>query len=655
MKTSARAILAELDRPGAGAAALLQARRGETYAGLWRRSARLYRDFGKRLIEEGHPTRAFELLREGVRVHPRDAAMRYLEALALARGGARRMASDRLQRLLAAKDLSRRLRVEALSLSGRLAKDAYQRTRPAARRRALARESAGLYTRAHDVDGDPFPGINAATMTLLSGNDRKSRGLARRVVERTRSRLRRARDGEHWLWATLGEAHCLLGDLPQAIACYGKAVRRASRRAGDVASMRRNLLLLAEKVDVADEILALLSVGEVLVFTGHMIDHPQREQPPRFPPGTALERRVIRAIEAELERLRPIAGYVSAACGSDLLFAECMLGRRRELHVVLPFDADDFRRTSVDFGQRGGKRWLKRFEAVLEGATEVHEVTGEPFLGDRVLFEFGSDVMQGLALNRARELGTGATALAVVDGDAKALPGGAVSFVREWTRAGREVRRVDLGTLREGLSSAGSGSGGRGRRRRRAGPASAGTRGRRRIRAMLFADVKNFSKLDEARSPEFFARFLNEVRGVLRRAKVRPAFINTWGDGLYVVFDRLPDAAEFATRLQRRMERVDWSAVGMPGDTAMRIGMHAGPVYRRRDPILGRTNFFGSHVTRAARIEPVTIPGCIYTSEPFAAALAAEPGHDFRFEYVGVEALAKGYDRCRLYRLEREE
>jgi class 3 adenylate cyclase len=71
------------------------------------------------------------------------------------------------------------------------------------------------------------------------------------------------------------------------------------------------------------------------------------------------------------------------------------------------------------------------------------------------------------------------------------------------------------------------------------------------------------------------------------------------------------------------------------------------------DPIIGRENVFGSQVNRAARIEPVTTPGCAFASEQFSAMLAAEDGHIFTTEYVGIEELAKGYDRCPLYLLGR--
>ena len=39
--------------------------------------------------------------------------------------------------------------------------------------------------------------------------------------------------------------------------------------------------------------------------------------------------------------------YTSAACGADLIFIETALDLGAEVNVVLPFDRDDFVRTSV--------------------------------------------------------------------------------------------------------------------------------------------------------------------------------------------------------------------------------------------------------------------------------------------------------------------
>jgi class 3 adenylate cyclase len=101
------------------------------------------------------------------------------------------------------------------------------------------------------------------------------------------------------------------------------------------------------------------------------------------------------------------------------------------------------------------------------------------------------------------------------------------------------------------------------------------------------------------------------------------------------------------------MLAVDWTAAQLPSSSQIRIALHAGPVFRAFDPVMGRESFFGANVTRAARIEPVTPPGMIYTSEAFAAILAVDGQDDYALEYVGRLPLAKGYGESRLYRLER--
>jgi class 3 adenylate cyclase len=98
---------------------------------------------------------------------------------------------------------------------------------------------------------------------------------------------------------------------------------------------------------------------------------------------------------------------------------------------------------------------------------------------------------------------------------------------------------------------------------------------------------------------------------------------------------------------------VEWTALGLVDASPIRIALHAGPVFCGFDPIMGRDNYFGASVTKAARIEPVTPPGIVYTSEAFAASLAATKHGEFALEYMGRLALAKGYGESRIYRLDR--
>lgn len=647
--------LRRLQGAGANSLEMLPAYRTADHEPLWQADPRLYRGFARKLIDQGHPTRGFELAREGTAAHPDDLGLKYLVALALARGGNVRGARGRLAEVLRAPGADPATRIEALSLDGRLFKDQYERTRDPARRAEFAARSAAAYREAAELPGaGSFSRINTAAMTVLAGDTARGREYARAALAAAAAELQQpGRETDYWVPAALGEAHLILGELDEAATWYRLAVARARGKGdvGSIAAMRRNALLLKEQLGVSDELLRLFYVGSVVAFAGHMIDHPGRSArdrlPPRFPPDPRLVGAVAAAIREKLAELNATVGFCSAACGADLLFAEQVLDRDAELHVVIPYAVGDFCASSVDFGLPGMADWAGRFRAVLGRAAQVHYATTEPFLGHEVLFEFATHVTQGLAVTRAAERGVVPQALVVLDPATPARPGGTGYFLDTWARAGHPAHTIDLRALRgEALPGPAP-----------ADPppdrpaAPAGTE--RQVKAMLFADVKDFSKLREEASPRFFLRFLSEVHAVLRELPHPPTFSNTWGDGLYLVFDAAAHCGEAALGLLERADGVDWNQFGLTEPNPLRIGLHAGPVFSGHDPIIGRVNYYGSHVTRAARIEPVTVPGCAFVSEQFAALLATDPGHDLVCEYVGIEHLAKQYDRCPLYRLAR--
>jgi class 3 adenylate cyclase/tetratricopeptide (TPR) repeat protein len=648
MASAVANILKRLDAPGADVLDLLPAYRTNRAEQHWRRDPALYRAFGRKLIDTGHPTRAVELIRQGLEQHPESLDLKYLLALAFSRSGNIGQSRRYLDELLNLPHLPPRLQIEAHSLEGRDFKDRYARAREPALKMDLAAKSAACYLRAAEVSGTTYPLINAATMLLLAGNARQARDLAATVIHKAKAELRQpGRERDYWLAATFGEAYLIRGDQRKMRTWLVKAIRLARGDVGSISSMRRNILLLKQRLRLNDAVWELFNVGSVVAFSGHCIDSGKGAT--RFPANPALERRVSETIRDKLAALNATVGYCSAASGSDLLFAERMLERNAELHIVLPFHKDDFYRTSVDYGLSGMSGWRARCDAVLARAKHVHYTTTEPYLGDDVLFDFANVFLQGLALTRAAERGTTANALTVLDPAAAGVPGGTAHFLQRWKKNNRKWETIDLARLRSevgGLPDVAE------------APVAArgtmkGARVKRQVKVMLFADVKGFSKLREEHFRLFFFRFLEEVTGVLRATAIQPNFCNTWGDGLYLVFDEVVEAAEVALRLLERIERLDWQQWQLAEPLSLRVGLHAGPVYRHKDPLIGRYNYFGSHVCRAARIEPVTTPGCAFASEQFAAALAVEPSHDFVCEFIGIEELAKGYDRCPLYRLGR--
>jgi class 3 adenylate cyclase len=276
-----------------------------------------------------------------------------------------------------------------------------------------------------------------------------------------------------------------------------------------------------------------------------------------------------------------------------------------------------------------------------------HFATKEEYLGARVLYDFAGTFMQGLALSRATQLFGEAIALVVQDSSGENPESGTSLFARNWqARTGQKARVIDLAAIRAGVSLHPIVLSTPPERRRLDLP-------ERTVKAMLFADVAGFSGLAEPHLPAFFIAFLGLVSEEL---KITPALCqNTWGDGLYLVFADVVSCASVAMRLLERFAEFDFPSFGFvlkedkkPG---VRIGLHTGPVFEGFDAIIDRNNYFGSHVSRAARIEPVTAPGCAFVSEQFAAVLAMTADHDFTCEYLGLQPLAKDYDVTPLYRL----
>ena len=170
---------------------------------------------------------------------------------------------------------------------------------------------------------------------------------------------------------------------------------------------------------------------------------------------------------------------------------------------------------------------------------------------------------------------------------------------------------------------------------------------------MLFGDIHGFSKLTDAQLPAFTEKVMGTLGEVARRHERHITFTNTWGDGIFVVFRDADRAAACALDMQDAMSAIDLKAAGLPETLKLRLGGHLGPVYELDDPITDRPNYYGAHVSRAARIEPITPEGCVYVTETFAAVLALHNAGQFSCDYVGNTEMAKHYGRLRMFLLRR--
>ena len=146
----------------------------------------------------------------------------------------------------------------------------------------------------------------------------------------------------------------------------------------------------------------------------------------------------------------------------------------------------------------------------------------------------------------------------------------------------------------------------------------------------------------------------NRFEEIIKKSKFKPQFMNTWGDAIYFVFDDPVSAAECALELKDYVTNTEWEQHSLPADLNIRIGLHVGPVFGAKEPLLNRMNYFGRHVNWAARIEPITNPGNVYASEQFASMLMTRSDHELEVRYVGIIVLPKKFGTYPIYLVKRK-
>lgn len=587
-------------------------------------------DAARALIERGQPFRAHDTAREGLAHYPGSVGLRQVIARALVRTGSIEKALEFLEPLLA--EQQRPDDDETHGLLGRVYKELYRRD--PSDRRSLER-SRDIYAEGYRATAGVYTGINAATMSWVCGDV----DLARDIALALRAELGESESTDYWHHATCGEIALLLGEREAAVDAYARGVELAGGRWALTASSREQLSLLAGAgFDVPLELFEMLRPPVVALFTGHMMDRPGRS--PRFP--ASAEGPVRERIAAVLDELDARIGFSSAACGSDLLFVEAMKARGAEVHLVLPFRVTDFVETSVGFA---GEDWVRRFQHALDTADSVKYVTREPYMNDPDLFTFANRVLRGLVELRAAPLGTSPHLVAVYNGIPSGARGGTSEIVESWADPDR-LRVIDIADLGDTDTPSSS------TYNRDIGDVH------REVRMLVFADVVGYSQLDEQDTPLFMRELLARTAHELRLLQIPRPLVNTWGDAIFAVLDDPIDAAKYALALQEAISDRDWRAHGMSADLSVRVAVHAGPVFVADDPITERTTCYGSHVNRAARLEPITIPGSVYCTEQFGAILAADQADrgidSFALDYVSVRALAKGFGSEPVYRLRRQ-
>jgi class 3 adenylate cyclase len=605
----------------------------------------------ERLLHQGEPLLAYNAAQNGLEHWPGHVRLAQLQALALARSGDTERANVLLGEL-AKRGLDD---AETLGMLARTHKDLGLRSGNAERRALHLRSGFELYERAYlaarrrRAHADAYyTGINAATMAVLLGDRARALELAAETIAVCKAAAVRNESDQsrYWRLATLGEAQLILGRTSVAADHYEQAAKLAGKRFGDLSSTRRQAELLTTALGIDGSWLAqALAIPPVLVFTGHMIDRPERPAP-RFP--SVLEPWVQESIRKRLEAMRPLAAYGSAACGADILCLEEMRRLGGETHVILPFPPAEFSQVSVEFAAGD---WKARFERSLAAADSVTVASDHHARGSVAPFEYANLVITGMGRLRAQVLATDLRGLAIAQPNAEAVPGGTASVIESWRRLELDVDFVSLADSRSGLvpqqdlprwSPTGAAA---------SAHLETTLKQQHAIRSLLFADVVGYSQLSEDHIPNFVTGFLGAVAELNKRTTHRCEHVETAGDGLYMVFRHAADAGLYALELIDLVRTTDWEQHGLPGTFNLRVALHCGPVYCGRDPVTGSPIYTGPHTSRAARIEPITPPGQVYASSAFAAVAAASGNMQLDLRYVGKIPLAKSYGSLGLYHI----
>lgn len=594
--------------------------------------APLAKDFA---LDERVDRQAFAALRAMVDLAAADPGAAPIEDVRRALDAARTTVAGLMSRTRGA-----RLAPETLTLIGDCLVEIWRRTA----RRDLPARAQRVYEDAAREGGRQRPIAMARLLSMVAGGaadaDHPSHEGATRGGEAHEA---------FWRDVAHGAAALSSGDFVTAEAALIRARSGARATSHRTTILRELLEACAEAQPPAADLARVFSPPRIVVFTGLPFD--RAGAPARCP--AALEAPLRAAIRARLDELDAEIGYASAACGSDLLFIDAMLERGGETNIVLPFDRDDFVAERVAYG---GPAWIRRFEIAEKLAASVSCATPGPYLGDDDLYRFGNQALHGAATMRGRQYGVSPDLVTVWDLSPGTETGDVADFIDRWADM-RRLHIIDVDDVAAAAPAAptaepadppvtiASATG---------TPALVRSGGDRKIRALLMSDIVGSSRVTEAQMPAY-ATFMRRIAARLAERAPAPAFVNTWGDAIFATSASAEALATYALALKDAVAEFGHLDGAIAAPLGMRISLNAGPVLEAEDAIVGRMGNFGEEIVRAARIEPVTTPNHIYSTDSFVSLLLAEESEAraaaemegrpwasrFRLEYIGRVALAK--------------
>lgn len=267
--------------------------------------------------------------------------------------------------------------------------------------------------------------------------------------------------------------------------------------------MNRQLRLVCSYMDIDPKIIDPMLPETVLHYCGHIFDTHR-------PLGAAAEAELQQRVAKVLADNRCVIAYGSLAAGSDILFAESVLAQGGELNVWLPFAADAFCDVSV---RPAGEQWVARFHRCIERANLVSFATESDFLGEDSLFQYCAQIAMGMAVMRAGSLQAKVMQVAIWDGVVSDQQSSTYSNISKWRSMGHRAEIIDSPVHRPQAVVRAFGQ---------HHPTL-----RREPHAILFSDVRGFSKLNDKGVVWFFNELHPALAVVIDRYRDDIQFVDT--------------------------------------------------------------------------------------------------------------------------------
>lgn len=469
-------------------------------------------------------------------------------------------------------------------------------------------QAANAYLIAYKLSKGYFSAINAASMFLMAGERSHARKLANRVLSILGTSVPKDEADLYYLLVTEAEAALILGETDRVRDCLQAANELLVDNLNARFRTVKQLQLLCAKLDLDPTIIWNLTLPYVL--------HVKRAGNPI----TELDAQTLDALAHETEPPLISEGdfvFCTLADPIDLVAVERFVLQKARLHLTVPAEP---RKLLQRWRKQFGSGWSSRLESVLAAAQDIGVARG--FLDDEQ--DWNADYLSSFCL--------GMSQLTV-----ERLGAQSRNLQLEWSASGvlchegtlTHHDKIITGPETQMLCKAPSG---------------------RCEVGIIFADFVGFSRLSDIELPKFGNEIMRAIGRLLDKYNDKVLCRRTWGDAIHVITTDAATTAAIATDIQYFVDlrRTKHDALAR---LELRLSAHYAPVFQDYSSIDENTNYFGTALSYAARIEPVAPPGMIFVTEAFAARLAVERPHEYALEYAGELELAKHFGRFRLYSL----